>query len=350
MASLRIHIGMPKTATSLIQAVLVGMRDCFAAQGAWIPATTLACHRLAVEATPAGSGLHQRPDFQHIKSAIGLDEAFKQCRPVTANAHTVILSSEYFSESDPRLLKALLESSGMSREDVTIIAVLRRQDRILVSGFNQDVKALNRTKPFAPFAAMTERHDWYARLQPWAEEFGKQAIKVQVFDRLAAEKESITCRLLDACGVRHDAKLVREREERNGKWENRSLPTELLAFKLFADRVTRPGDLDWLMDEALARGMGGLPFGLDASTVHKIIEHYRPSNRRVAAEYLGEAGDLFDSNVEEGAALPLAVSLETLCKLLAICAAELSKRRGPASVPTAEPETLMASPDSGETP
>lgn len=66
VASLRIHIGMPKTATSVIQAVLVGMRDCFAAQGAWIPATTLACHRLAVEATPVGSGLHQRPDFQSV--------------------------------------------------------------------------------------------------------------------------------------------------------------------------------------------------------------------------------------------------------------------------------------------
>lgn len=326
-AKLCIHIGMPKTGTSLIQAVLASMRDSLAKQGVWAPTSPLGCHRLAIEATPEDDQIHRRADFVEIKAAMPLGEALEQPRAAAAKFDTVILSSEYFSECSPRLLKSLLQSSGIGATDISIIAALRRQDRILVSGFNQDVKALNRTTPLTWSPSRMERHDWYARLQPWADEFGKAAIKLQVFDRAVAGKQSVTCLVLDACGVSYDASVVHQHEERHSKSENRSLPAELLAFKFFANAVTRQGQLDWLIDEALARKVGGGPYHLDADTARSIIEHYRPSNHRVAAEYLGESGDLFDDQVDEDGTSTLKVSPATIAVLLAICAAELQRLR-----------------------
>jgi hypothetical protein len=326
-ARLCIHIGMPKTGTSLIQAVLAGMRDALAKESVWVPASFLQCHRLAVAATPENDAIQKRADFRDITAAMPLAQALEQPAAAAARSDIVILSSEYFSECSPRRLRSLLDSAGLRAADVSIVAALRRQDRILVSGFNQDVKALNRTTPLAWSPSRIERHDWYARLQPWAEEFGKAAIKVQVFDRAAAGRQSLTCQVLDACGVIYDAALVQQHEERHSRSENRSLPAELLAFKFFANAVTKQGQLDWLINEALARRVGGVPYQLEPATARSIIDHYRESNRRVAAEYLGESGDLFDDRVEEGGKTTLAVSPATIAVLLSICAAELHRLR-----------------------
>lgn len=329
--SLCIHIGMPKTGTSLMQAVLSAMRETLGTQGVWAPPSFLGSHRLAIAATPENRAIHDRADFVEIKAAMSLESALDQPRTAVARFDTVMLSSEYFSECSPRQLKTLLHSQGIQAAEISIIAALRRQDRILASGFNQDVKALHRTRPLTWTPAKAERHDWHALLQPWAEEFGKDRIKVQVFDRAAAAAESLTCLLLDTCGVRYDAATVRRLEERYGRSENRSLPADLLAFKFFANAVTERGQLDWLIDLALARGVGRGSFQLDARTVRMILEHYRESNRRVAAEYLGETGDLFDDDIDEEAVSTLRVTPVTITELLALCAEELKGLRAAAN-------------------
>ena len=330
-ANLCLHIGMPKTGTSLIQAVLASMGDVFASQGVWLARSALGAHRLAVAATPEDDPIQRRADFVQIRGGLPLDDALDEPRAAAGKFGTVILSSEYFSECSPRLLRELLESVGADR--VSIVVALRRQDRILVSGFNQDVKALNRARPLTWAPSKNDRHDWHSRLQPWADEFGKSAIKVQVFDRAVAGEQSLTALMLDACDVSYDAAAVRQQEERLSRAENRSLPAEILAFKFFANAVTRQGELDWLMNEVLARRVDGAPYHLDAATVRRMIEHYRASNRRVASEYLGESGDLFDDRVDEGAKCVLSVSPATLAALVAICAAELRQIRARSGPP-----------------
>ena len=51
------------------------------------------------------------------------------------------------------------------------------------------------------------------------------------------------------------------------------------------------------------------------------------SNHRVAVEYLGESGDLFDERVDENAKTLLTVSPATIAVLLAMCATELERLR-----------------------
>ena len=343
VANLCLHIGMPKTGTSLIQAVLASMRETLGQQGAWVAASSLGAHRLAVAATPEDDPIQRRADFVGIKAAIPLADALEQLRAAAEKFGTVVLSSEYFSECNPRLLKELLLSSDIHADHVSIVVALRRQDRILVSGFNQDVKALNRIKPLAWAPSSIDRHDWYARLAPWAEEFGKSAIKVQVFDRAVAADQSLTCLMLDACGVSYNGAAVRQQEERLSRAENRSLPAELLAFKFFANAVTRQGELDWLIDEALARRVGSVPYHLDSAIVRRMIEHYRASNRQLAADYLGESGDLFDDRVDENAKSVLTVAQATVAVLLAICAAELERLRAQTKKDANEPSVTVDS-------
>ncbi len=327
MNALHIHIGMPKTGTSLIQAVLAGMRKTFATNKIWIPPTFIGAHRLAVEATPRDSKLHERSDFVHIKAVMSLEQALAESQPPSPDFHTAVMSSEYFSLSSPRLLREILCSHDLVTPDTTIVAVLRRQDRIMVSGFNQSVKAINRTQPLVWNSHAQGRLDWYALLAPWAEEFGRAAVKVQVFDRMAAGRESLTSRVLDACGITYDLGQIVAAEDIHSKSENRSLPAELLAFKFVANAVTKMRELNWLIKEAIDRGIGNGTYKLDAETTRRIIEYYRASNRRVATEYLGESGDLFDDRIDPATHTTLDVQMETLSRILAICGTEVERLR-----------------------
>lgn len=320
---LLLHIGMPKTGTSLIQAVLRSLRDQLASQRAWLPLQNLAATRIAVEAFPADSPISGRADVLHIREAMTIEEALDQARPPTAEWSATILSSEYFSECRPERLEALLRGVGYTPASTTVLAALRRQDRILVSGFNQDVKALGRTTPLGWSPDAAHGLDWYQMLAPWASVFGKQAVKVQVFDREAAARASLTGLFLDACGVAYDAAFVSETEEKLRDAENRSLPATLLAFKFAANRVTRPGELDWFVAEALERGVGHGTFGLPDETVREILDHYRESNRRVATEYLGEDGDLFDDVIKRPTHTTLDVDAATIAEVTALYAAAM---------------------------
>ncbi len=322
---LLLHIGMPKTGTSLIQAVLMGLRDQLASQHAWLPPKNMAAHRIAVETFPADSAISSRADVVHIREMMTIDEALDQARPPTAGWSATVLSSEYFSECRPERLEGLLSEAGFAPTLTTVLAALRRQDRILVSGFNQDVKAMARTTPMRWSPDAGHRLDWYELLAPWAAVYGKQAIKVQVFDREAAANASIAGRFLDACGLSYDPGFVSQKEEELRNAENPSLPATLLAFKFAANRVTRPGELDWLVAEALERGVGHGTFGLPDATVREILDHYRESNRRVANEYLGEDGDLFDDVIKTPTHTTLDVDAATAAEVTALCAATMGR-------------------------
>ncbi|RHW27869.1 hypothetical protein D0Z08_06140 [Nocardioides immobilis] len=323
-----LHIGMPKTGTSLIQSVLQGLRPQLAHEGVWLPPNNLAAHRIAVEAFAADSRLSTRADVEAIREAITFEEAVAHSRPTSEEFTKVILSSEYFQQCSVPLLLPLLEKMGFSSEATSVVAALRRQDRILVSGFNQDVKAMHRSTPLIWDPDDAHQLDWYALLTPWAETFGKDAIKVQVFDREVAKKESLTCLFLEACDVSYDEASVTSLEVSRRDQENASLPADLLAFKFVANGVTRPGEVDWLIDEAQARGVGGGVYGLAEETVQAILEHYRMSNRQVALEYLGEDGDLFDDVVTAPTHTDLTVDPVILSSLLAICVAAQPRAEG----------------------
>lgn len=312
---------MPKTGTSLIQAVLMRLRDQLASQHAWLPPKNIAAHRIAVETFPADSAISSRADVVHIRGMMTIDEALDQARPPAEGWSATILSSEYFSECRPERLEELLREAGFAPTSTTVLAALRRQDRILVSGFNQDVKAMARTTPLRWSPDAGHRLDWYELLAPWAAVYGKQAIKVQVFDREAAANASLSGRFLDACGISYDPESVSQKEEELRNAENPSLPATLLAFKFAANRVTRPGELDWVMAEALQRGVGHGTFGLPDEKVREILDHYRESNRRVAIEYLGEDGDLFDDVIKSPTHTTLDVDADTTAEMIALCAA-----------------------------
>lgn len=323
--TLYLHIGMPKTGTSLIQAVLNAMRPQLLSAGTWLPARMMANHRIAVEASAPGSLLHSRADAQHIRDAMTFEAAVEQLRPRDGEWERVLVSSEYFSEVEPERIKAILESAGFDAAQVRVVAALRRQDRILVSGFNQDVKALDRTQILRWDLRASERLDWYARLQPWSEAFGVEAITVQVFDREAAAKRSLTSQFLDTCGIASDPAVVADLEQEHRQGENVSLPATLLAFKLAANHVVKPGEIDWLMDEALRRGVGEGVFGLDDDTVRAILDHFRESNRRVAREFLGEDGDLFDETIQSATHTSLTPDNTVVAQMVALSASRLSQ-------------------------
>src|SRR5687768_15895348 len=99
MASISLHIGLPKTATSTIQSWLHQNRHRLRKHGVYVPDRPIHAHRLAIEFLRGGPW-NNRPDIAEIRR-IPLEEARDSFRKGAAEMPAVVISSEYFYYCDP---------------------------------------------------------------------------------------------------------------------------------------------------------------------------------------------------------------------------------------------------------
>ena len=129
MAQVLLHAGLPKTGTTTVQNWLVENAPLLRAEGIFTPAKSQSTHRLAIEGVISRKRRAQ-PDFRPIMT-LRMDEVRREIEGAARDAaiSRIVLSSEYFSIAEPLLVKWLL--SQMSLSEVTVIFVLRRQDRLI---------------------------------------------------------------------------------------------------------------------------------------------------------------------------------------------------------------------------
>ena len=149
-----LHIGSTKTGSSALQATLFHRRAALAEAGAWYSERGVAAgahHLLAASIHPGAWRMHvgELPEdraayFAQTAAAI-LEEARE------AEAHTLIISSEYFWGSLP---PAVYRSFGAAFPDVTfeVVAFIRRQDEWAMSSYLQAVKS-GEARDFAAWKA-----------------------------------------------------------------------------------------------------------------------------------------------------------------------------------------------------
>lgn len=206
---------------------------------------------------------------------------------------TVLLSCENFyhllSPEQVGTLAALLK--GLS---VRIVCYVRRQDLYIESAWKQQAKVGALRMPFPAFLEqhtsadyLSKSHaNYHAKLEPWREAFGREAIVVRPFDASAFRAGDLVTDFLDACGL-DDVEAIAALPRAPST--NVAIPSEL------ADLVRRT-NVEKLVDPehqqayvAWLRGFGGFedPPLLTSKDRRAILRNYRDANRKLFEDYLG---------------------------------------------------------------
>lgn len=310
--TVHLHIGLPKTGTSYLQRLMVKHRAKLVAAGVWVTGHPVHAHRLAIESITDERRAAQA-DVRNIR-ATDLAAAEAELKRGLEDPHfrRLVVSSEYFFEADPA--KVRTRFAALTDAPVRIIVFLRRQDRLIESGYNQEVKAMgHREAPRTP--VYTPRLDWSLVLGAWADSFDAANVTAIGYDKAAAQN-AVVERFFQALGI--PAPKGFDDPDRT---VNESLPADLLEFKRIANTFGEFGLQSWLY-EAVAQGTWAGRFRFSREMATRFLELYAESNRATVERFLG--GDRAELGLDEpvgedpnGANFVEALPVETLAKVVA---------------------------------
>jgi len=209
MATVYIHIGAPKTATSTLQAVLAGKYNKLLSQGILYPRNCRhgdAHHVLVCDLIEKYHG-QAMPDLWYGNFPRG--EAWSALRGEIKEhgdaVGTVILSSElFFGQANKIDLMLQDVRENLAGHDVKIVVYLRRQDQLYSSFYNQDVKGARQWSGSAYEFYETHQifqRDYYDMLQSWGEVFDPANLLVRAYEPAQWLDGSIIRDFCDATGM-----------------------------------------------------------------------------------------------------------------------------------------------------
>ncbi len=219
--SLILHIGMPKTGSTVLQNFLAHNRERLQQQKMLYPecGVRICNHTALVKSigAPLFDWAHFNQHIPQFDPATYLNDILKQCR--TQRCHDVILSSEFFwaapsmqaantehhrptAENFSSIKQFLTECrelfSGFSK--VTIVVYLRRQDYWIDSFFNHQVKEGFGIPSLDDLLGETKNYLLYHKnCEILAEVFGRENLVIRNYENLL--NGDITADFLEAVGL-----------------------------------------------------------------------------------------------------------------------------------------------------
>lgn len=337
-----LHIGMPKTGTSFLQAMMVHNRAALRGQGWLYPNSGLLGPGHALLAfpylTPARSeradvAAHEHAEPAELWRGIAREQAADP-------AERLMLSSEYFSEIED-LSDFAVGCRGIA-EQIKVVVYLRRQDRLIEAGYNQGIKSGTRAVPFRFPKRYDPSKDYGLLLARFGEAFGRESLIPRLFESALAN--GLTADFRDATGL--DLTGLPERDE----GRNERLHSSILRFRYIENTLgLEDSDLFARVNPYLFKSPA-FPMAAIMTPAQRLelLKRYQESNARVAREYFGfEDGVLFDieglkRRAQEPAtkadALAAAISvawhetrqeIDTLRAEVAVLREELAKAKSP---------------------
>lgn len=185
-----LHIGVHKTGTTAIQAALADARPDLSAAGVTYPGKLQAQHRAALAVLQRHWGWNTRGG-----SVLDASHFDKLARKVQRNNGRVVISSEFFCETDEPTTQRVVDAFDPSR--LHVVVTLRNLGRLLPSSWQQylkyglttpyetwleDVFATPGTSKMSP--TFWRRHDHGAVLTRWANAVGPQNVSVLVLEQI----------------------------------------------------------------------------------------------------------------------------------------------------------------------
>ena len=277
MAKLILHVGMPKTGSSYIQGVLNKNHKVIEQNGnirilGGIKPHLLACYLID------DSRLVTRTDINELKNQY-TNDIEELLKTQSANAETVVISSEYFILCGINKLKEYFKSIF---ESIEVVISVRRQDKLIASGFNQDVKALGRTSNLTWDKTSSQHMDYWEYCEKWSAE--SIDVKVIDYDYVKKEKEGLLISFLNILHIDYKAiknKLVSP----DNNSSNYSLSHSEVLLKLAMNRNGIKQETG-LLEEFRKDLTKSTEFKLPVAYEKVIAANYKETNQKFISKYL----------------------------------------------------------------
>lgn len=292
MASSRtciVHIGAPKTGSTLIQRVLFENRALMLAAGALYPDVSLrgyGHHDLAF-LVAGGYPAWATPQSRSLDELA--QELGSQCRAHDGN---VLLSSEdfYLCPNPQGLYELLRETGALHRRECRIIVYLRRQDDAHESWYNQTIKAQGATHSLEESIETSyQLWDYRHQLQRWEAVFGRDALCVRSYEGEDLFHGSLLEDFFDCAGIDGAGFSISRQRVNTG------LNRDLLEFQRVMNGLplsiqNKRAFHHQLIDLSASAAGSGLfdeTPSMDPDLAERIMDRYAEGNASVAERYFG---------------------------------------------------------------
>ena len=190
MATVYLHIGAPKTATSTLQRVLAKNYKALLRQGVLYPRLLRngdAHHTLVCDLIQAYQG-HSMADLWYGERTRGAawDDLQREIEQHQGQVDRIVLSSELFFGQTQKLEDMLADiRHRLHGHELKVVVYLRRQDQLYSSFYNQDVKGARQWAFSAYQFYQTHqifRHDYDELLGIWSNAVGRDNILIRPYE------------------------------------------------------------------------------------------------------------------------------------------------------------------------
>lgn len=301
-----LHIGTDKTGSTSIQEFLRDNCEMLRAQGYYVPLLlgrgkqsalllyTMKASRLGDENHVWRHSRFKDPLTFHaeVKRRLAREMA-------SVDAPAVIMSAEGLHRRSPEAilrLKALLEP-WFSK--IYVVIYLRSQATYVLSQYQQEVRSGKTPSLEEYLLSRLHRndYDYHAKLQRWADVFGREAVRPRLFERSRFVDGSLICDFLATIGIEDRAWVVEEAPRKA------SLDSESVALlsnynaELFSGLPLKQADaLRLRLIKLLVARASGEKLVLPEGWRDRIMERWHPTNAKVAKDWFGRAdGRLFEA-------------------------------------------------------
>ncbi|MBK0401074.1 hypothetical protein H0I76_17895 [Limibaculum sp. M0105] len=289
-----LHIGSEKTGTTSIQAHFGRSREGYRAAGVLYPETGslpgLFVHKGISQAIRGDRGEIDHRIFEALAAEVG---AAPDCA-------TTVISSEFFHSEFrlPGRIAAVREALGAIFDRIEIVLYVRRQDRMAVSMHSTALKG-GWSAEKNPLSVRKGKGDYYfdfaAIADNWSAAFGREALRVRVYDRRSLLNGSIIDDFCAAAGVGRVEGGVDLALNVSPSWQ------ALEVIRLFnTGSAGNDADLRQRLWRCLSDQEGDRTPLLPRAQAEEFLARFAASNERLAQEYLGlDAATPFDQDFSD---------------------------------------------------
>lgn len=299
-----IHIGAPKTGSTLIQRVLFENRAALAEKGIAYPEVSLRGYGHHDLAFLVSGGY---PEWATPQTRSLDDLAVDLEREARSSADTLLFSSEdFYLCPNPEGLHALFSRCGVfENRSCEIIVYVRRQDDAHESWYNQTIKAQGYTHSLDDcIEQFFDLWDYEKQLARWASVFGTTALVVRPYETSSYKGGTLLSDFFSILGLTVDDVTVSKERVNTG------LNADLLEFQRLLNRLplsvqqkrTFHHQLIDLSVKTSGTGVFDEAPLIDPVQRRSILDRYARGNAAVATAYL-DRSTLFDDTIEQTSAL-----------------------------------------------
>ena len=312
MKVLYLHIGTPKTATSSIQLFLSENRKtleqhgyCFPKQPHKYPyvSQNRNAHFMLGDKNSANQPTKEEIERDLLEGIEMVRECFKQYDNVILTDEDLWRASSYSRKDVFPYLEQEAQREGYQ---VKIIVYLRRQDKYMVSLWNQNIKHASRplTEQINEYMERLQKKfklvlDYASKLDRLSELFARENIIVRRFEPQSWVNHSIIHDFMDCIGLEltDDFQLPSE-------MANPSLNLNCAEIKRILNKndLFSTSELHYLASflKELSKEYPDTDCGmLSAEETRTLLAKYAAGNKRVAEEYIRDGKPLFSDDVSE---------------------------------------------------